>query len=233
MPQRRSPRTLQDEFDRIHDATILRAVKQITELDIRAERILCDYHERARQRRDVDAERNAYWMRIALAEMTGRGARAEKLLREQHERFPDLRSKLAILNHLTISRDNHREALALIRKIKLPKNPSALDVTNFYNVVVIQGKCEFYLKRFAASSRTMKRLADFTERNIDRIEFFFDVHFVAWLIQKHIALDDCRRYLEAIATRPQVRHDAKTTQQLLRRIGPKRRAKTYKPVSSR
>jgi hypothetical protein len=128
---------------------------------------------------------------------------------------------------LIIARDNYREALALTRKCKLPKNPTDFDLTNFFNILIVRGKCERYLKRFNDAARTMKRIADFTEKHIDRIQFFFDVHLAASLIEKRLALKDCRRYLEAIATRKQVIHDAKATQQLLRRLRSNRRVKIH------
>jgi hypothetical protein len=215
------------EFDRIHEKTVVSAVKKISKIYREAEAILSDYHQRAIDTKDEEMERDAFWMRIAIAEMTGRGGREKELLAQQHQKYPDLRSKLAILNHLIISRDNYREALALARKCKLPKNANQFELTNFFNVLIIRGKCELYLQRFTEAARTMRRIADFIDKHIDRIQFFFDVHLAASLIEKRLALKDCRRYLEAIATRKQVVHDAKTTQQLLRRLGSNRRAKIH------
>jgi hypothetical protein len=216
------------EFDRIHEKTVVSAIKKISKIYQDAEATLSDYHQRAIDAKDEEMERDAFWMRIAIAQLTGRGGREKELLSLQHKKYPDLRSKLAILNHLIISRDNYREALTLARKCKLPKDPSDFELTNFFNILIIRAKCELYLERFTEAARTMRRIADFTEKHIDRIQFFFDVHLAESLIEKRLALKDCRRYLEAVSARKQVIHDAKTTQQLLRRLGSKRRAKIHK-----
>jgi hypothetical protein len=216
------------EFDRIHEKTVVRAIKKIAAIYRDAEATLSDYHRRAIDTKDEEMERNAFWMRIAIAEMTGRGRHAEELLSVQHKKYPDLRSKLAIVQHLTTDRRQYREALSVISSAKLPPKPNDAEITNFYNLLVQRGYAEVGLQRWKAAARTMKRLADFTERHIDRIQFFFDVHLVTSLMEKRVALKDCRRYLEEIATRKQVIHDAKATQQLLRRLGSNRRAKIHK-----
>jgi hypothetical protein len=173
-------------------------------------------------------ERNAFWMRIAIAEMTGHCRHAEELLAMQDKKYPDLRSKLAIVQHLTTDRRQYREALSVISRAKLPARPDDAAISNFYNLLVQRGYAEIGLQRWKPAARTMKRIADFTVKHIDRIQFFFDVHLASSLMEKRLALKDCRRYLEAIATRPQVSHDAKATQQLLRRLRSNRRVKIHR-----
>jgi hypothetical protein len=216
------------EFDRIHEKTVVSTVTKISKIYNDAETILSDYHRRAIDSNDAEMERNAFWMRIAVAEMTGRGRHAEELLSLQHKKYPDLRSKLAIVQHLTTDRRQYREALSVISRAKLRPKPNDAEISNFYNLLVQRGYAEVGLQRWKAAARTMERLADFTERHIDRIQFFFDVHLVTSLVEKRVALKDCRRYLEAIATRKQVIHDAKATQQLLRRLRSNRRVKIHK-----
>jgi hypothetical protein len=56
------------------------------------------------------------------------------------------------------------------------------------------------------------------ERNLSRILFFFDLHFVELMIERKLALQDCRAYLKTLRRRKQVIHDQKKTISLLRRV---------------
>jgi hypothetical protein len=215
MASRRKPR--RDDFDRVHKVAIERTIFRTQKIFSDASCLLMEYHRRARRTRNNEMERNAYWMRIAVYTMAGQNGNVEKLLREQRTRYPDTRSDIAIARHL-MHQSRFREALSVL-SAKAPKlNASDLELSNFYEILWRRGTCQMWLQRHEGAVTTMGQLVRFTAKNLERIRFFFDVHFVESLVKKRIALGECRVYLEMLAKRKQVTHDARKTRALLREI---------------
>jgi hypothetical protein len=206
-----------DDFDRVHKLAIERTIVRTSKIYSGASALLAEYHKRARRYRDAEMERSAYWMRIAVYTMAGHIADAEKLLREQRIRYPDARSNLAIAQHL-MHQSRFREALSVLRRKEPTLKATDAEISAFYEVLWRRGICQMWLQRHKAAAATMGHLVRFTAQNIDRIRYFFDVHFVGSLVKERIALRECRRYLEMLAKRKQVIHDAKRTRVLLRQV---------------
>lgn len=213
----RRERRFSEEFDRVHKLAIERTILRTTKIYSDASALLLHYHRRARKYRDAEMERSAYWMRIAVYSMAGWYGDLERLLREQRSRYPDTRSDIAIVQHL-MHQSRFREALGVLASKKSKVNATNAEISDFYEVLWRRGICQMRLQREKAAATTMGHLARFTSKNIDRIQFFFDVHFVDSLVKRKIALRECRQYLKLLAKQEQVWHDAKRTRVLLREI---------------
>jgi hypothetical protein len=151
--------------------------------------------------------------------MVGRNLKAEQYLREREIRFPNsLEAKLAIARYLGDDLRDYRRALGKLREVRLNKNPGNYDFDTYYNALNFKGIALLHLRQYQKAEQVMAQLAEYTKTNLSRILFFFDLHFVEFMIDRKLALQDCKSYLTTLRRRKQVIHDQKKTISLLRRV---------------
>lgn len=155
-----------------------------------------------------------------LNSMFGFKVDAEKYVREREERFPESnQAKLAVATFLYLSRFDIPAALKKLSAIEPPQRPFEVGaVDTYYNALCLKGILLAHLRRLQQCETHIRRLADFTLANINETIFFFDLRFVKFMIDSRLALADCQRYLQALSTRKQVKHDQKETKQLLEQV---------------
>ena len=171
-------------------------------------------------------ENDAYVLEGVLNNLAGLNSsfgfkvNAEKYIREREERFPESNeAKLAAENFLYLSRFDVRGALKKLSLIKLPSPPFEIGaVDTYYNALCLKGILLAHRRRRQQCETHMRKLADFTLSNINETIFFFDLKFVKFMIDSRLALEDCQRYLQALSTRDQVKHDEEETKQLLGKV---------------
>ena len=149
-------------------------------------------------------------------QITGQVRRAKAVLRERERTNPKtIEVSLAWARFFGTTLDEPGRALEYLEELKLPKKPSREQIDVYYNALAFKGlmRLEAGERRHAVAA--MGELAIFTERHLADILFFCDMFFVRSMIQQKLALKSCKRYLNAIAQREQVAHDAKETKELL------------------
>ena len=142
--------------------------------------------------------------------------RAEQALaeRERIAKPGAIEPQLAWAQHYATTLSDPLRALERLRRLRRPVGRKGAG--QWYEVLRLRGLMELRAGRKRTACRTMRELADFTERHWrNKWIFFFDLYFVREMIAAKLALRDCRRYLQAISQRDQVPHDAKETQRLL------------------
>ena len=184
-----------------------------------AEQILLEDYSKYQKENDFEGLELILSELVSFQLMVGRNRKAEGYLREREAKFPkSLAAKLAIARYLGDTRQDYRGALRKLREIRLPAKPGEVDCDTYYNALNFKGIALLHLKQFERAEEVMTELADFTEKNLSRILFFFDLHFVDFMIERRLALPECKRYLRTLRQRKQVSHDQKKTVTLLHRV---------------
>jgi hypothetical protein len=205
-------------FEKRHalfDRYLLRGMRILN----KAEDVLLEDYAKYQAEKDLE---NLDFSLSALATfqlMLGRNPKAEKYLWEREITFPDsLEAKLAIARYFGDYLGDYRGALRKLREVRMPKHPGKFDFDTYYNALNLKGIAFLHLRQQQKAKKLMAELAEYMERNLSRILFFFDLHFVEVMIERKLALQDCRAYLKTLRRRKQVIHDQKKTISLLRRV---------------
>jgi hypothetical protein len=202
--------------ERFHVADLPKVVKEIHGIEAR----LLTLYSKALQEDDPYVLEGVLSNLAGLNSFFGFTGNAEKYIREREERFPDSNeAKLAAANFLYVHRFDHSGALKKLSLIEQPSRPFEVGaVDTYYNALCLKGILLAHLRRRQQCETHMRKLADFTLTNINETIFFFDLKFVKFMIDSRLALQDCQRYLQALSTRKQVKHDGDETKQLLEQV---------------
>ncbi len=185
----------------------------------KAEAVLVQDYERYKSRNELEMLEHSLAALASFEQMVGRSGKAEQYLREREATFPhSLEAKLAIARYFAHSLHNYRRALEKLREIRLPKTPGQYDFDTVYNALNLKGIASLHMGQFDKAGKAMAELAAYTEKHFERILFFFDLTFVEMMIDRCLALSDCRAYLKTLQRRTQVIHDQTKTLALLRQV---------------
>jgi hypothetical protein len=185
----------------------------------RAEDVLLEDYRRFASRSDPEMLEDSLSSLATFQLMLGRNVKAERYLREREVLFPaSLDAKLQIARYFGQDLRNPRSALRKLRQVRLPKKPTKHDYDAVYNAMNLKGTMLLQTEQASKAEKVMAELAEYTEKHLDQILFFFDLSFVEMMINRCLALARCRDYLTTLRRRKQVIHDQKKTVALLRKV---------------
>jgi hypothetical protein len=201
------------DFEAAHDRAIKIEFK-VSRLNQEIEDIWIDFCRISKKRRSkLDFDLGLSFLAMHYA-MTGQNRRAEGALQMREQASPNaIEPKLAWARYF--GTQNPERALEHLDRVRLPKHPRGAQVDSCFNYLAYRGQMLLQLGKKSAAESAMAALAKFTEQHIGDTIFFFDMYFVRGMIEKRWALPACKRYLQAIASREQVAHDASETKRLL------------------
>jgi hypothetical protein len=204
-----------EKRQRMYDKFLLAGMRLLD----RAENVLLEDYERFDLRSAPEMLEDSLSRLATFQLMLGRNVKAERYLREREEMFPaSLDAKLQIARYFGQHLRNPRSALRKLRQVRLPKKPTKYDYDAVYNAMNLKGTMLLQTKQARKAKKVMAELAEYTEKHLDQILFFFDLSFVEMMIIRRLALARCRDYLTSVRRRKQVIHDQKKTVALLRKV---------------
>lgn len=185
----------------------------------KAEAVLVEDYERYKSRNEMDMLEHSLAALASFEQMVGRNAKAEQYLREREATFPQsLEAKLAIARYFGHHLHNYHRALDKLNEIELPQIPGQYDFDTVYNVLSLKGVALLHMWQLEKAGQAMAELAAYTEEHFSKIVFFLDLTFVEMMVERRLALAECRAYLKTLQRSTQVIHDQKKTLALLRQV---------------